>query len=202
MAGTGEGRPSSPALVVVCHNANGIRDARKRGALFQRLAAFGPRVVALLQETHCDPADDVGGWLSRALGDGRPWGGRAHWAHGRSGSRGVAVCVCVTIGNHITVKPRSSNNEETKEAKNSKGNRVFTTSHPDRAPRPLRSRGLLSNIHDRSQDAAPTYERAREQPGRTEQSTHTSTSRTIGRKRVGKTPAKPTRRHRKSRIKS
>lgn len=99
MAGPASFNQASQGLAVVSHNVNGIRDTRKRAALFHRLAAFGSQLVVLLQETHCAPEDDVGRWLSTALGEGRPWGGHAYWAHGRRGCRGVAVLLGSGIAN-------------------------------------------------------------------------------------------------------
>ena len=47
--------------------------------------------MAVLQEVHSGGDDETQAWMASALGRGRPWGGEAFWAHGRPGSRGVAV---------------------------------------------------------------------------------------------------------------
>lgn len=75
---------------LVSHNINGLSQTRKRRALFARLAALRCDVVAL-QETHAPDDATAMAWLRDGAGAGRPWGGRAFWAHGTRGSRGVAV---------------------------------------------------------------------------------------------------------------
>ena len=90
MAGPRARQPDARRLTVVCHNVNGIRGGAKRRALL-RAVTDGRYHVVILQETHTDPSDDVDGWLAAAAGTGAPWGGPAFWAHGRRGSRGVAV---------------------------------------------------------------------------------------------------------------
>ena len=83
-------------LRVVAHNVNGVRALSKRRALFDGLAR-GAWDVVVLSETHTAADDDVEAWLAAARGAGRPWEGRAFWAHGQRGSRGVAIL----LGGHI-----------------------------------------------------------------------------------------------------
>ena len=98
MAGPSAGRRLARRrlLRVVAHNVNGMRALPKRRALFDGLTR-GAWDVAVLSETHTDADDDVGAWLAAARGAGRPWHGRAFWAHGQRGSRGVAIL----LGGHI-----------------------------------------------------------------------------------------------------
>ena len=98
MAAPFSGRQASRRcqLRVVTHNVNGMRALPKRRALFDGLLRGGWD-VAVLTETHTAADDDVEAWLAAARGAGHPWDGRAFWAHGRRGSRGVAIL----LGNSI-----------------------------------------------------------------------------------------------------
>ena len=92
MAGSRHERPpNAQHLVLVSHNANGLRHEGKRQGLFAQLAHHGRHLVAVLPEVHSGGDDEVNAWLATAMGKGRPWGGKAFWAHGRPGTRGVAV---------------------------------------------------------------------------------------------------------------
>ena len=71
-------------------NVNGIRDGRKRRALFAHLLE-GPWQVIALQETHSESNAETLEWMREGAGPGRPWRGVGFWHHGTSRSRGVAV---------------------------------------------------------------------------------------------------------------
>ena len=105
MAGprTGRQAPLRSHLRVVTHNVNGMRALSKRRALFDGLLR-GRWDAAVITETHTAVDDDVEAWLATARGTGHPWDGRAFWAHGRRGSRGVAIL----LGTNIC-----SNNDDT-----------------------------------------------------------------------------------------
>ncbi len=76
------------ALSVLAVNVNGLSASRKRRAFFLQLLQGNWDVIALM-ETHCPSSDIAEQWLRE--GAGRPWLGTAHWNHGTSRSRGVAV---------------------------------------------------------------------------------------------------------------
>lgn len=67
---------------MVSLNANGLRQASKRRAIFKELRAQKADFY-LLQETHSTP-EDQRVWTSE-------WGGKVFFSHGRSNSRGVAI---------------------------------------------------------------------------------------------------------------
>lgn len=73
------------SIMLVTLNANGIRRATKRRAIFADLHKSGADIV-LFQETHSTHSTqaDLGIWLSELGGEGR-------FSHGRSNSRGVAI---------------------------------------------------------------------------------------------------------------
>ena len=98
MAGPHSGRPAPRRthLRVVTHNVNGMRALPKRRALFDGLLRGGWD-AAVLTETHTAADDDVDAWLAAARGSGHPFDGRAFWAHGRRGSRGVAILLGTNI---------------------------------------------------------------------------------------------------------
>ena len=89
MAGAQAAAPAR-RRTLVSHNINGLASARKRAALFGRLASLAGAIVAL-QETHCPDDATAGAWLRQGAGAGRPWGGRGFWSHGSRASRGVAL---------------------------------------------------------------------------------------------------------------
>jgi hypothetical protein len=73
-----------------------MRALPKRRALFDGLLRGGWD-AAVLTETHTAADDDVDAWLAAARGSGHPFDGRAFWAHGRRGSRGVAILLGTNI---------------------------------------------------------------------------------------------------------
>ena len=78
------------ALSVLAVNVNGLSASRKRRAFFLQLLQ-GNWDVIVLTETHCPSSDTAERWLREGAGPGQPWLGTAHWNHGTSRSRGVAV---------------------------------------------------------------------------------------------------------------
>lgn len=89
MAGA-QAAASGRRRTLVSHNVNGLASARKRQALFGRIAGLTGAVVAL-QETHCPDDATAEAWLRQGAGAGRPWSGRGFWCHGSGASRGVAL---------------------------------------------------------------------------------------------------------------
>lgn len=77
-------------LSLLTINVNGLGDRRKRQTLFNSLEQLGCDVVVLL-ETHCSGSDEAAAWLRGGAGEGRPWLGAAHWAHGAANARGVGI---------------------------------------------------------------------------------------------------------------
>ncbi len=82
-------------------NVNGLSASRKRRAFFLQLLQGNWDVIALM-ETHCPINSDIAEqWLREGAGPGRPWLGTAHWNHGTSRSRGVAVLNTCAVGMHV-----------------------------------------------------------------------------------------------------
>ena len=65
------------------YNVRGLRDDKKRGAVYKWLLAKNCDVI-LLQETHCHHKKEEIKW-------GREWGGQSFWSRGTSHSKGVTV---------------------------------------------------------------------------------------------------------------
>jgi len=78
------------ALSVLAVNVNGLQATRKRRGFFLQLLQ-GRWDVIVLTETHCPDDATAERWLQDGAGPGQPWQGPAHWCHGTSRSRGVAV---------------------------------------------------------------------------------------------------------------
>lgn len=85
---------SAPAPLVLPSfltlNVNGLREPRKRRAVFWHLLR-GPWDVVVLVETHCASDEEAAGWVREGAGPGLPWMGESYWAHGTSASKGVAI---------------------------------------------------------------------------------------------------------------
>ena len=65
------------------YNVRGLREDKKRGAVYKWLLAKNCDVI-LLQETHCHHKKEEIMW-------GREWGGQSFWSPGTSHSKGVTV---------------------------------------------------------------------------------------------------------------
>lgn len=74
--------PTKEVLKMISLNANGLRAAPKRRAVFSYLHKLQADIL-LLQETHCTQADQKI-WLSK-------WGGAGFFCNGRSNARGVCM---------------------------------------------------------------------------------------------------------------
>ncbi|KAI8462203.1 MAG: hypothetical protein J3K34DRAFT_476551 [Monoraphidium minutum] len=83
-------RRTARRYLLVSHNVNGLGFQNKRRVLLARLNTLGCDVAAL-QETHTPDDATAAAWLRDGTSAGRTWGGRAFWAHGTRGSRGVAI---------------------------------------------------------------------------------------------------------------
>ena len=89
-----------PSLKFLSLNVNGLRDARKRQAVFARLRSECWDIVAL-QETHHIDSDEGKAWAASGVGSLLAWPGVSFWSHGTSASRGVALLFrerCVVEG--------------------------------------------------------------------------------------------------------
>ena len=73
----------SECLKVLSYNVRGIRDERKRRALYSYLREQNCDVI-LLQETHCKLRKEAYRW-------GKEWEGQSIWSRGSSNSKGVTI---------------------------------------------------------------------------------------------------------------
>jgi len=71
-------------------NVNGLGDQGKRHQLFQALQR-SPYDLLLVAETKCGSDAQAIEWIQQGAGPGLPWTGGAHWNHGTSHARGVAI---------------------------------------------------------------------------------------------------------------
>ena len=70
-------------LHVISYNVNGLKNDKKRGAIFNWLRSKGSDII-LLQETHCHLRKERYKW-------GKEWNGKSLWSMGSSHSKGVTV---------------------------------------------------------------------------------------------------------------
>ena len=73
------------ALNIVSLNVNGMREAKKRTAIYEWLR-IQDYDICMLQETHCSCLKDVKTWS-------KEWKGKAYWSPGTNTSRGVAFLI-------------------------------------------------------------------------------------------------------------
>ena len=71
------------ALIVYSCNVRGMRDHKKRMAIYNWLKEKKCDIY-LLQETHCHLKKDEVSWA-------KEWGGQSYWSKGTARSKGVAV---------------------------------------------------------------------------------------------------------------
>ena len=68
------------ALNIISLNVNGLRENKKRFALYNWLRKQNVD-ICLLQETHCCDQNEMNNWT-------KEWGGKTFWSAGSQASRG------------------------------------------------------------------------------------------------------------------